>query len=161
MNINILFQWMRGNLSIIAIILSLISLTLSTIGFVYSSANAQKQQKWRRLKKFWSVRYRVFHAIVLFCLTIYILSNWEKCISMQFWSKFNGNNILFLVWIILIFLLIYEVEGKGVKFAQRKQEETQKSLSEVELRYQLDARLEQIENSDSNDKADQKKKGGQ
>lgn len=159
MNNNILFQGIWGTLDVIAIVVSFISLALSMIAFLRGSTAVQKQEKRYRLKKLWSIRYGVFHAIVLFCLTIYVLTNWEKCISMQFLSQFDGNNILFLVWIVLIFFLIYEVEGKGVRVAQRKQEETQKSLSEAELKYQLDAMLEQIENGTPNDNTYQKKQG--
>ena len=99
LNMNIFFQWLQRNISVIAIAISLISLTLSIMGFVRSSTSTQKQKKWYRLKKLWSVRYSVFHVIVFLCLSCYVLLNWEECISMQFFSQFDGNNILFLVWI--------------------------------------------------------------
>lgn len=150
MEMNILLQWLRENIDIMAIGISLISLFLSVISFVRFSSNTQKEQKWYRLKKIWAARHRAFHILVLSCLTIYITVNWEKCITMQFVSQFNGNNILFLAWLVLIFLIIYEVEGKGVKVAQRKQEETQKSLGEAGLKYQVDAMLEQLENGNLN-----------
>lgn len=144
---NILFQWLQKNISVIAIIISLISLTLSVVGLVRSSAGVQKQEKMRKLKKLWFARYTVFHIITFVCLTFYVFVNWEKCVSMQFFSQFNGNNILFLVWISLIFLIIYDVEGKGVKIAKRKQEEDRQNLSTAELKYKLDAMQEQIKSS--------------
>lgn len=152
MEMNILLQWLRENIDIMAIGISLISLFLSVINFVRFSSNTQKEQKWYKLKKIWAVRHRAFHILVLLCLTIYIMINWEKCIAMQFVSQFDGNNILFLVWLVLIFLVIYEVEGKGVKVAQRKQEETQTSLGEAELKYQVDVMLEQLVNSNIHQK---------
>lgn len=51
---NIFFQWLQKNISVIAIAISLISLTLSIMGFVRSSTSTQKQKKWYRLKKLWS-----------------------------------------------------------------------------------------------------------
>ena len=102
------------------------------------------------------MRYGIFHFIVLLCLTCYILLNWEKCISMQFFSQFDGNNILLLVWIILIFLIIYEVEGKGIKIAEHKKEEVQQDLSDANLKYKVDTMLEQIKNSNPDIDAHQK-----
>lgn len=101
-------------------------------------------------KNFWKHFYASIHIIVFFSLSGYVLLNWETCISMQFFSRFDGNNILFLVWIILIFLLIYEVEGKGFKVAKRKQEETQQSLNEADLKYKLDAMAERIKKRNMN-----------
>ena len=155
---NILFQWLQRNISVMAIVISLISLTLSIIGFVRPSTSTQKQEKWYKLKKLWSMRYSVFHVIAFLCLTCYVLLNWEKCISMQFFSQFNGNNILFLVWIILIFLIIYEVEGKGIKIAKHKKEEVQQTLSDANLKYKLDTMLEQIKSNNPDVDAHQKRK---
>ena len=38
----------------------------------------------------------IVHFIVLALLSVYVFKNWETCISMQFFSRFDGNNILFL-----------------------------------------------------------------
>ena len=70
----------------------------------------QKAATWIKEKLILSRR-RIFHYAVLIALTWYVLSNWETCISMQFFSRFDGNNILFLVWIILIVLVcIYLIQ---------------------------------------------------
>ena len=159
MNINTLLQWLWGKIDVIAIVVSLISLALSIIGFSYPLTNAHKQEKWYILKKLWSERYRIFHLITLFSLTVYVLSNWEKCISMQFFSHFDGNNILFLVWVVLIFLTIYEVEGKGIKVAKHKQEEVRKNLSEADLKYKLETMSEQFKKRNL-DNTCQNKEGG-
>lgn len=158
---NILFQWLQRNIGVIAFIISLFSLTISVVGLIHSSTNAQKQEKQYKLKKLWPIRYGIFHLIIFVCLTGYVLLNWEKCISMQFFLQFDGNNILFLVWIILIFLTIYEVEGKGIKIAKHKKEEVQQNLSDANLKYKLDAMLEQIKSSNPDVDAHQKGKGGQ
>lgn len=128
--------------------------------FVFVGAIIWRKKIERLLNKYF---YIFFHVLTFVTLTIYVIKNWNSCISMQFFSQFNGNNILFLVWIILILLLIYEVEGKGIKVAQRKHDETQRSLSEVQLAYrknQVDALLEQMENGDPNDSTHLKEEGG-
>lgn len=124
---NILFRWLQGNISVIAIVVSLISLTISIAGFIRSLTNTQVRENWHKLKKLWSVRHSVFHAITLFCLTLFVLFNWEKCISMQFFSQFDGNNILFLVWIVAIMSFFYDIEIKENKFHMRNIEEAKKS----------------------------------
>lgn len=149
MNMNILLQWIEKNLSIIAVLLAFISLMLSIIFAVCCTIDAKNQKIKHIFKKLLSYRYHVFHIIVLFCLTLYIFANWEECTSMQFFSQFDGNNILFLVWIILGFLIIYEVEGKGIRVAKHKHEEAQQNINNAKLEYELEAMLKQINGSSS------------
>lgn len=118
---NLLFQWLNQNISIIAIIISVISLSLSIIALIcfikINGKNKEKdtEKKCRILNKICYIRYRLFHIIVFVCLTGYVVINWKECISMQFFSSFNGNNILFLVWILLIFLNIYRIKFNNVE----------------------------------------------
>lgn len=108
-------------------------------------------QKRSRLFAKWLLKhiYTIIHILVLAALSWYILSNWESCISMQFFSDFDGNNILFLAWIVLIFLLVYEVEGKGIKVAKRKQEESQQNLDIANHMLQLDNKIIHLEEENS------------
>lgn len=102
-------------------------------------------------KKLWCKKFQIFlsehietifHGLILCALTIYILCNWNRCISMQFFSKFNGNNILFFIWIALLFLMLYDVEAKGVRFKKRKLKE---NYDIINLQHELNARLQTIE----------------
>lgn len=77
--------------------------------------NFMKAWKWCK-----SHKYTIFHITVLAVLTTYVILNWRLCVSMQFFSQFNGNNILFLVWIVLILLTLYDVEAKDIKVKERK-----------------------------------------
>lgn len=108
--------------------------------------NANNRLSWyEKVCKFLSRWiYAIFHWIVLISLTIYIIQNWEKCISMHFFSSFDGNNILFLVWLILIFLMLYDVEAKGFKVSKHKQKEIQESLNNANLSHALDTMSQQI-----------------
>lgn len=79
-------------------------------------------------------------------LTLYVMSNWGKCISMQFFSRFDGNNILFLVWILLIVLPFYDIEGKGIKVHRKevkKVEYAEKQIQDQETKFQLE-KLEEL-----------------
>lgn len=54
---------------------------------------------------------------------------------MQFFTKFDGNNILFLVWIACILLFFYDIEAKGWKFHLKGNEEMQQQFACAESTY--------------------------
>ena len=80
--------------------------------------------------------YQTFYGIMLFVLWLYIVCNWEKCVTMQFFSHFDGNNILFLVGILLVILPFYEVEGGGLKIRRTGVKELEKDLKKEESEFQ-------------------------
>lgn len=86
----------------------------------------------------WLLKQRniIFHWVILIVLTVYIIRNWDSCVSMQFFSNFDGNNILFLVWIILIFLMLYDIEAKGVKLRKRALKE---ELDIIDMQHRINA----------------------
>lgn len=90
---------------------------------------------YRRLGNYISKhRYMVLYLIILGCLTVYIIKNWSECTAMQFFSSFDGDNILFLVWIVLIVLVFYDVEAKDTKIHVKKvvDEQAQRELANKE-----------------------------
>ena len=80
----------------------------------------------------------VLYLIILTCLTIYVIINWSECISMQFFSSFDGDNILFLVWIILIILVFYDVEAKDTKIHVKKVDDEQAQRVLANTQYMVD-----------------------
>lgn len=91
----------------------------------------------------WLLRQRniIFHWIILIVLTIYIIRNWVACISMQLFSDFDGNNILFFVWLVLVLLMLYDVEAKGVKLKKRELEE---DLDIITMEHRINAMSQAI-----------------
>lgn len=89
----------------------------------------------------------IIYLAVLIVLWGYIGLNWEKCISMQFFSQFDGNNILFLVGIILVVLPLYDIEGKGFKLHRRGTKDTMEQLQKIEMNHQLEERKTETENT--------------
>lgn len=83
--------------------------------------------------------YQTFYAIMLLALWLYLVLNWEKCVSMKFFSQFDGNNILFLVGILLAVLPFYEVEGKGFKIHRVGIKELEMDLKKEESEFQKNA----------------------
>lgn len=86
----------------------------------------------------WFITYltTILYVFILAILWTYIILNWEKCISMQFFSKFDGNNILFLVGILLTMLPFYEIEGKGIKLHRINLKSMGEELKGAESKYQ-------------------------
>lgn len=77
--------------------------------------------------------YEILYIALLITLSSYIFINWGKCITMKFFEQFDGNNILFLVWIVLIILPFYDVEAKGWKFRRKGIEDTRKKLADADF----------------------------
>ncbi len=114
------------------------------------------------IEKSWKYRYTIFRIICLFCLTVYVLVNWKTCVSMRLFSCFDGNNILFVVWIVLMFLMMYDIEGNGIKFTSRRDRENGEKLDAFEKittmlavlqndeekreKFEMDACLKKLEN---------------
>lgn len=91
------------------------------------------KQFFARLKRY---IYQILYAIMLGVLWTYIVLNWEKCVSMKFFSQFDGNNILFLVGILLTVLPFYEVEGKVIKIRRVGAKELERDLEKEESDFQ-------------------------
>lgn len=85
-------------------------------------------------------------------LWVYIILNWDKCISMQFFSEFDGNNILFLVALLLAILHFYDIEGKEWK-VHRINSNMKEEYEKADKRYEQSLMKSQqvISNSVSND----------
>lgn len=106
----------------------------------------RNKSKWYHIafSFIWARRYIFLHFILLGILTKYILNHWEICVSMQFFTQFNGNNILFLVWIADIMLFFYDVELKEGKILRRNIEEAKKQVNEKTVEQEIGKRNELI-----------------
>lgn len=122
------------NTAILAIVLSIISLACMALSFVL----LLKKKDIKKYFEFgWSHRHTIFHVVSFFSLTVYVVIHWRECIRMQLFSRFNGNNILFFAWIILSFLLIYNIRIDKYGVFNRITEQEQKAHDQI-LGTQLD-----------------------
>lgn len=64
---------------------------------------------------------------------------------MRFFSQFDGNNILFLVWIADILLFFYDVEIKEGKLHRRSIEEAKKQVQDKDIERQIGQRVGEID----------------
>ena len=106
-----------------------------------------KKKAWYLRLKDWAILniYTILYIVLIIALTKYIFCNWEKCISMQFFSQFDGNNILFLVWILLFVLPFYDVEIKEAKFHKRNMEKAKEQVNDEGVALTLEQRVEKID----------------
>lgn len=126
----------------ISLILTLICVICVIINILLVTVSKKDRSKGenifcKMIKKGWEKRFLFSYPSVLAILTVYIFFNWKICVSMQFFSKFDGNNILFIVWIILIVLPFYDIEGKGFKL-HRKEEYLKERFEAAESKFIID-----------------------
>ena len=93
----------------------------------------------------WVRIYTILYIAILCKLSEYIFNNWEKCISMKLFSQFDGNNILFLVWIAAIALFFYDIEIKEGKFHRRKIEEAKNQVQNKSFELEIAQRVEKVD----------------
>lgn len=89
---------------------------------------------WKCLKSHGvSIRNRLvdyWFMLVFFVTTIYVLANFKVCIDLSFTEDFNGNNLIFLFWLVLIIFPMFEsFEGFGISIKKRKQKKTEDLLT--------------------------------
>ena len=86
---------------------------------------------WKCLKSLGvSIRNRLvdyWYVLVFLVTTIYVLSNFKVCIDLSFTEDFNGNNLIFLFWLVLIIFPMFESFGISIK--KRKQKKTEDMLT--------------------------------
>lgn len=106
-----------------------------------------KKKAWYLRLKDWAILniYTILYIVLIIALTKYVFCNWEECVSMQFFSQFDGNNILFLVWILLFVLPFYDIEIKEAKFHKRNMEKAKEQINDEGVALTLEQRVEKID----------------
>lgn len=91
---------------------------------------------WKRMLHYYR---NILYVVIVLILWTYLIYNWEKCISMQIFSQFDGNNILFLVGLALVILPFYKFkfEGKGVKIQAEMRKEMQDDFQNADSDYKI------------------------
>ena len=71
--------------------------------------------------KSWLIEYQwliriIFYFIITIACTVYIVLNWYEALEFTFLTNFNGMNLLFIVWIVLLLLpIVGNLEAFGLK----------------------------------------------
>lgn len=88
--------------------------------------------------------YNILYAVMLTALWIYLICNWEKCVSMQFFSQFDGNNILFIAGLVLTILPFYDIEAKDIKLRRKSNKSMEDKYKSFDSKF-LQEKLEQLQ----------------
>lgn len=68
--------------------------------------------------------------LVFLATTIYVLANFKVCIDLSFIEDFNGNNLIFLFWLVLIIFPMFDsFEGFGISIKKRNQNKEEDFLT--------------------------------
>lgn len=71
----------------------------------------------------------IWYVILVTPLTVYVIRKWDIMVDFTFFASFNGNNALFIVWIIVLLLpLLTDFEGFGIKFGLWQQKQIDKEV---------------------------------
>ncbi len=62
------------------------------------------------------------YIILLIVSSIYVLTNFEHIATQCFACKFDGNSLIFILWLLLLIMpLINSIEGYGFKFSKEQE----------------------------------------
>lgn len=61
------------------------------------------------------------YSVLVVLSSLFVFFNWNSCVNMQFFSSFNGYNIIFIVWIVLLILSLFKIDFNGISFAKKEE----------------------------------------
>ena len=75
---------------------------------------------------------RIWYVIVLAGTSIYVLTNFSELVNFTFFNQFNGKNLIFILWLVLILIPLFDnFEGFGIRFNTHKIIESNKIPSQL------------------------------
>lgn len=81
---------------------------------------------------------RAWYILLLILSTIYVVCNFELLVTQCFMCQFNGNSLIFIVWLVLLFLPLFNsIEGYGFKFSKEREEQEEQTLKIKVLRDEI------------------------
>lgn len=71
---------------------------------------------------------KIWYLILVVSSSIYVFINFSELVSFTFFEEFNGKNLIFIIWLVLLLLpLIDNFEGFGVHLSKHANRVAQKS----------------------------------
>lgn len=75
---------------------------------------------------------KLWYVILLCISTPYVICNFEEIVNFQFFEKFDGKNLIFLVWIVLLIIPLFDsFEGFGISIKRFYQRNENRQLDEL------------------------------
>ncbi len=89
-----------------------------------------------KLELFWIKK--VWYITLLALSTIYVICNFNMIVTQCFVCQFNGNSLIFILWLVLLFLPLFNsIEGYGFKFSKEREEQEEQTLKIKVLRDEI------------------------
>lgn len=87
--------------------------------FITDKEKVKNELYW--IKKIW-------YILLLILSTIYVVYNFDMLVTQSFIYQFNGNCLIFILWIILLFFPLFNsIEGYGFKFNKEREEQEEQT----------------------------------
>ncbi|MBQ2887214.1 MAG: hypothetical protein IJE43_26170 [Alphaproteobacteria bacterium] len=155
-------------MSILRIILHIIIVILLALGWILYLRSTKPnfengiKQLWLFFKKNWrGILWVLIYLTLSILSTIFVITNWDKCLNIQFFDNFNGYNIIWILWMILLFMPLISVDNQWFKIPNpiaKGQEQIEKAKEEASLQEVIN-KLNKLENDVSNTKKEDNSNG--
>lgn len=89
-----------------------------------------------KLELYWIKK--AWYILLLALSTIYVSCNFNTLVTQCFVCQFNGNSLIFILWLILLFLPLFSsIEGYGFKFSKEREEQEEQTFRIKVLRNKI------------------------
>ena len=89
-----------------------------------------------KLELYWIKK--AWYILLLALSSIYVCCNFNTLATQCFVCQFNGNSLIFILWLILLFLPLFNsIEGYGFKFSKEREEQEEQTLRIKVLRDEI------------------------
>ena len=89
-----------------------------------------------KLELYWIKK--AWYILLLALSSIYVCCNFNTLVTQCFVCQFNGNSLIFILWLILLLLPLFNsIEGYGFKFSKEREEQEEQTLRIKVLRDEI------------------------
>lgn len=89
-----------------------------------------------KLELYWIKK--AWYILLLALSSIYVCCNFNTLVTQCFGCQFNGNSLIFILWLILLILPLFNsIEGYGFKFSKERDEQEEQTLRIKVLRDEI------------------------
>ncbi|WP_302024199.1 hypothetical protein [uncultured Prevotella sp.] len=72
---------------------------------------------------------KVWYILLLTLSTVYVDHNFDMIVTQSFTCQFNGNSLIFILWIVLLFFPLFNsIEGYGFKLSKEREKQEEQTL---------------------------------
>ena len=89
-----------------------------------------------KLELYWIKK--AWYILLLALSSIYVCCNFNTLVTQCFVCQFNGNSLIFILWLVLLFLPLFNsIEGYGFKFSKEREAQEEQTLRIKGLRDEI------------------------